>query len=50
MLELGERGHKVGDQLPLDESVAEGGLRPLRDPAEADEYEFPLHESGEPSL
>ncbi|MGB3632893.1 MAG: Tn3 family transposase [Rubrobacteraceae bacterium] len=29
----------------LDESVSEGGLRPLRDPAEFDEYEFPPPES-----
>lgn len=26
------------------------GLRPLRDPSEFDEYEFPMPESGEPSL
>jgi hypothetical protein len=26
----------------LDESVVQGGLRPLRDPTEPDEYEFPL--------
>jgi TnpA family transposase len=30
----------------LDESVAGGGLRPLRDPAEPDEYELPLPHSG----
>ncbi len=34
----------------LDKSVAGGDLRPLRNPAEPDEYEFPLPESGEPSL
>lgn len=34
----------------LDESVVEGGLRPLRDPAEPDEYEFPLLNSGKPFL
>lgn len=34
----------------LDKSVVEGGLRPLRDPAEPDEHEFPLPESGELSL
>jgi hypothetical protein len=26
----------------LDESVVQGGLRPLQDPIEPDEYEFPL--------
>jgi hypothetical protein len=31
----------------LDESVAGGGLRPLRDPSELDEYKLPLPESGE---
>lgn len=31
----------------LDESVAGGGLRPLRDPSELDEYGLPLPESGE---
>jgi len=25
----------------LDESVAEGGMRPLRDPTEIDEFELP---------
>ncbi|MBA3232178.1 MAG: Tn3 family transposase [Acidobacteria bacterium] len=34
----------------LDESVAEGELRPLRDPDGSDEYEFPLPDSGEPSI
>lgn len=34
----------------LDETVAEGSLRPLRDPAEFDEYEFPLPDSGESLL
>jgi len=34
----------------LDESVVEGGLRPLRDPAEPDEYEFSLPDSDKPSL
>ena len=34
----------------LHESVAGGGLRPLRDPAEPDEYEFPLPGSDGPSL
>ncbi len=34
----------------LDESVAGGGLRPLRDPEEPDEYEFSLQERGELSL
>jgi hypothetical protein len=33
----------------LDESVAEGGLRQLRDPTEFDEYEFPAPDFGEPS-
>ena len=32
------------------ESVAGGGLRPLRDPSEPDGYEFTLPEPGEPSL
>lgn len=31
----------------LDESVAGGSLRPLRDPEEIDEYELPLPNSGE---
>ena len=34
----------------LDELVVQGGMRPLRDPSELDEYEFPLADSGEPSL
>ena len=34
----------------LDESVAGGSLRSLRDPSEPDAYEFPMPESGEPSL
>ena len=33
----------------LDESVAGGGLRPLRDPSEPDEYEFSPESLGEPS-
>lgn len=37
-------------ELTLNESVAGGGLRPLRNPSELDEYEFPMPESGEPSL
>lgn len=32
----------------LDESVAGGGLRPLRDPDEPDEYEFPPADPDEP--
>ncbi len=32
----------------LDESVAEGGLRPLRDPEGIDEHEFPAMPPGEP--
>lgn len=31
-------------------AVSGRGLRPLRDPSEFDEYEFPMPESGEPSL
>lgn len=34
----------------LDESVSGGGMRPLRDPAGFDEYEFPLFDSDEPFL
>ncbi len=34
----------------LDESVAEGGMRPLRDPADLDEYEFPSAGPSEPSF
>lgn len=34
----------------LDETVAGGGLRPLREPSEPDEYEFPLPGSGESPL
>ena len=34
----------------LDESVARGELRSLRDPGELDEYEFPLPNIGEPAL
>lgn len=34
----------------LDELVVQGGMRLLRDPSELDEYEFPLADSGEPSL
>jgi hypothetical protein len=26
----------------LDKAVEQGGLRPLRDPSEPDEYDFPL--------
>ncbi|MBA2343988.1 MAG: Tn3 family transposase [Rubrobacter sp.] len=32
----------------LDESVAGGGLRPLRNPSELGDYELPPVESGEP--
>ena len=33
-------------QFTLEESVAEGGVRPLRDPAEIDEYELSVSEPG----
>lgn len=31
----------------LDETVAEGWMRPLRDPAEIDEYEFPAPDASD---
>ena len=42
-----EHVHVLGRyQFTLEESVAEGGVRPLRDPAEVDEYELSVSEPG----
>jgi hypothetical protein len=46
-----EHVHMLGRyQFTLDESVAGGGMRPLRDPSELDEFEFPPPDPGRPSL
>ena len=42
-----EHVHVLGRyQFTLEESIAEGGVRPLRDPAEIDEYELLVPETG----
>jgi TnpA family transposase len=42
-----EHVHVLGRyQFTLEESVAEGGMRPLRDPAQIDEHELVVPESG----